>query len=504
MSIIRAITESYDSAKGRAKVTQATWRDLLKTCDPLPYGWQLRTIIDIIDALESIDVQDNNVIQHVISGAYGVGKTIFLSAFILVHLYNFGYLRPKERYKGVVLSGSLHQLKYTLKADIKYMLFHSNFRHYIGYTENHLYLLRDAKRLGDDVSNMAHVAFAVCNSGNTHTLSGAHADNILAIFDEGSAIHDAAYEKCENYFTSGRGCWVVAGNPVRNVSEGQTQVYTSFRRLFDDVNFSFEHVSRADFWGDDDAFSSRIADKYGVDSDEYRVKVLGQFPLSDSSAVFTQLILDTCVERGRFLQGHYSYLQEKKPVVVSVDVALGSSDCDTVIMVRDFKAVRLIHVTREGMEDLPNRIISIAMQYDTKMITIDAIGVGAGLVALVKNALTRVLLKPKVVAVVSSKQADQSAFANMRAQMVMEARAWCDTTGAFLPGENVLRLREELAKINYDEQARLRDDRVKIAPKQGSMDVADAFIYSFYDPDMLLRFETGAFYGHRQQPSTIY
>jgi hypothetical protein len=178
-------------------------------------------------------------------------------------------------------------------------------------------------------------------------------------------------------------------------------------------------------------------------------------------------------------------------VCIGVDVARGEGVCDHAITVRDFYAVRKIVTSQCDLIVLHELVVSIALQYDVKIIAVDTIGCGAGVDQAISIELNRALHRQvkkerpqivKVVPIISNERPHYNmSCQNRRAELAMEARKWCESFGGFVPGEHVRRLVDELSTLVLDQNV----DKVCLEKKTGPKDVADSFLYTFADPLIL-------------------
>lgn len=136
-------------------------------------------------------------------------------------------------------------------------------------------------------------------------LQGIHSDNVLLIADEGSGIHDEVF-KASSGSTAGVNCTlVIAGNPTRLLGR--------FARAFNDREYKYlykrYHVSKHKDESIPDGtihyVSNRITDEYendiikehGADSDEYAIRILGDFPGGDKDAYIPASLVVAAMQR---------------------------------------------------------------------------------------------------------------------------------------------------------------------------------------------------------------
>jgi hypothetical protein len=106
-------------------------------------------------------------------------------------------------------------------------------------------------------------------------LQGIHSDRVLLIGDEASGIPDAVFEASVGSMSGHDAVMILTGNPVRRSG--------LFFRVFEEMleGWSRMTVSCLDSPRVAPAFVQQIVDDYGIDSNAYRVRVLGEFPLAE-------------------------------------------------------------------------------------------------------------------------------------------------------------------------------------------------------------------------------
>lgn len=106
-------------------------------------------------------------------------------------------------------------------------------------------------------------------------LAWVHADHVLIVADEASAIPDEIYNTAEGALTGENVLVLLISNPTRV----QGTFYNCFNK--DKNNRQCLHYSCIDSPIVDADYVNRIAQKHWVDSDEYKIRVLGEFPSED-------------------------------------------------------------------------------------------------------------------------------------------------------------------------------------------------------------------------------
>jgi hypothetical protein len=113
----------------------------------------------------------------------------------------------------------------------------------------------------------------------TEGFQGVHAKNVMFVFDEAAGIPSEIFEAAEGSCSTPGARWIVAGNPNRATGP--------FRDAFGKhaahwTNLTFSSLD-SPFCHPD--YPKRIAAKYGIDSNMYRVRVLGKFPKQDPDSL---------------------------------------------------------------------------------------------------------------------------------------------------------------------------------------------------------------------------
>lgn len=208
---------------------------------------------------------------------------------------------------------------------------------------------------------------------NTESLQGFHANHILVIFDEASGIPEEVYDAFEG---------------ASGIYETKNIMISNATRL--DGTFHRSHHKDKDMyktmrWSCLDSticpvdYPKRIARKFGLNSNMYRIRVLGLFPLRMSDSFIPY---DTAFEAlNREIPS-----QEGQPVFFGVDVARFGDD-DSVVAIRRGDEILPLHVFH-GLDgpQLATKVINLAKQYKPEVINVDGIGVGSSPVDFLKRS----------------------------------------------------------------------------------------------------------------------
>jgi len=309
--------------------------------------------------------------------------------------------------------------------------------------------------------------FAVARTArpeNPDALQGFHAKNLIIIADEASGIADALYNPVIGAMTEDSNKLILIGNPVRRTGffAETFEEKSGWENLTINAEES-EIVSRSqiEYW----------RNKYGYDSDEYKVRVLGEFPAKDSTALFAIEMIETAYK---------STLPIDSPVVWGVDIA-GFGDDDSVLAIRYGNVISEIQILpKSDVSGVANWLINkFNFTSDAQkpfVIFVDVIGIGAG----VYSRLIEMNMPAREV--ISNAVANyDKRYSNKRAEMYVTLRDKLEARLLKLPESK--RLTKELLSIEYLYDAK---NRYQILSKQKmkskgvkSPDVVDSIAFTF-------------------------
>lgn len=204
---------------------------------------------------------------------------------------------------------------------------------------------------------------------------GWHAKNIMVIFDEASGISPAIYEAARGALSGGQMVrFVLIGNP--NLNSGD--FYDAFR----DPAFNKIHISAFDIPNVKERrqiipglitheWVEEMEAKYGVDSDIYRVRVLGEFPLQASDTLISIDLIEKAFGADR-----ERYNQDDE--VIGLDVARFGDD-NTAFVHRKGNVAKVLKIIYgNNTMEIAGQAKIFLKEYPQARIFIDVVGVGAG------------------------------------------------------------------------------------------------------------------------------
>lgn len=250
---------------------------------------------------------------------------------------------------------------------------------------------------------------------NEESLQGGHAENYVILADEASAISEDVFDVLQGTLSTGVGRFVLTSNPTR--SSGR--FYDIFHRLKEkgDSAWNAIYFSAFDCPHIRQNFIEEMTNTYGEDSDQYRVRILGEFPRTS----IDQFVPTDIVERAM----HYSIKAgEVKGFakICGVDIARKGDD-ETVFVTR--QGPKVLDVTvYSGLDgpEVADKLLDYWRVHNHKVIFMDAHGVGASPYDAGKRLPgLKNVLKPLNVSLPSPRQEE---YANVRAHLWGSMKKW--------------------------------------------------------------------------------
>jgi len=298
-------------------------------------------------------------------------------------------------------------------------------------------------------------------------LQGVHSDFVLLIADEASGIPESVFEAASGSMSGHHATTILLGNPVR--SSG----------FFYDT-----HHKLAPYWKTfvvpchasprvSPAYIEEMATRYGIDSNAYRIRVLGEFPRADDDTLIAMELIEGSTTRDVDpILG--------APLVWGLDIARYGPD-STVLLQRRGNAVTSI--TRWSRTDTMETVGRVKMAWDTaapqdrpEEILADVIGIGAGVVDRLRE------LKLPVRGVnVSESPSIKGGHHNLRAELWCSMKAWFEKRDVRIPPNEHLISELAACKFRITSAGKIQIESKDEARSRGlpSPDVADALMLTF-------------------------
>lgn len=217
-------------------------------------------------------------------------------------------------------------------------------------------------------------SFAVARTARKEkpeALQGFHEDNVLVVVDEGSGVPDEVFEIGQGAMTGPNSFAVLTGNPTRR-NNFFFKVFNLFRDMWATLTVNAETVPMVSR-----EHIQAIALQYGVESDQYRVRVLGEFPTVDSMQFIEPDLYDLAcrIDPQVFLHD---------ALTLGVDVARYGSDATVLYPKkgRDARTIPYVRLFKKNVVEVSSVVGELHLKHRFDQIFIDSGGVGGGVVDL--------------------------------------------------------------------------------------------------------------------------
>ncbi len=318
----------------------------------------------------------------------------------------------------------------------------------------------------DKIAMEGTPAFAAARTGrkeNPEALQGFHADKLIFLLDEASGIDEVVFEAGRGALSTKGATLVMAANPTR-LSGYFYNSHHRNRDLFTRFQFSCLDSPRVD-----KSYCEEIANEYGIDSDMYRVRVLGDFPSSSD----LQFIPADLVEKaqGKELNAtQYNFA----PVIIGVDVAMYGGDRSAIFLRQGLKSELLWSGRNTAPEDLATRVCVYWDKHKADGVIVDATGVGEAVISSLH------LMNRSPIAFYAAGKPTLENVANCRAEAWYKMRDWLKEGGC-IPDNTDLRDDLVAPEFAYNLAGKIQLEKKSDMKKRGvnSPDLADALALTF-------------------------
>ena len=302
-------------------------------------------------------------------------------------------------------------------------------------------------------------------------LAGVHGEFVMFVIDEASGVPEEIFNTAEGALTNKDILVIMISNPTRLMG----YFYEAFHK--DGKNWQQFSFNSQESPVVDKEFVERIKEKHGDNSDEYKIRVLGDFPSEEG--------IDEKGFVNLFTADEIKFTQDKAFVQTRMGIdPSGEGQDETAWAVRDeFKGGIVGTERTSNPKSIAEKTLTLMEKYasSAKNIFIDNFGVGA-------NVAQEIALTPFHYAVNGINVGQQSKgeiYLNIRAEAFYAIKSWFRKGGSLLDDEFGHKLKEELLTIKFKRnlQGKIQIMSKLEMQKQGipSPNKADAFMLTFTD-----------------------
>jgi len=352
-----------------------------------PQDWQR-------EVLQKIG-KDKRSLCSVISG-HGCGKSSVASWLMI------WFLLTRYPVKIVCTAPSASQLYDALFAEVKRWI-----KELPSPLRNLLEVKSDRIELASSPTE-AFISARTSRAESPEAMAGVHAENVLLIFDEASAIPEQVFVSAYSSMSSHKASVLLIGNGTRNSG----YFYETHTRLRD--RWWTRRVSCYDSDLVSEDFIEELKIKYGEESNAFRVRVLGEFPLAEDDTLISLHAVEQASKRT-------VEQPEGTPTVWGLDVARYGDDASVLCIRKGRHLLKLQSWKKLSLMELSGRVLDLLNSADEPPdeILVDSIGLGAG----VLDRLRELDISARGVNV-SESPAMADRYANLRAELWDATKSW--------------------------------------------------------------------------------
>jgi hypothetical protein len=304
-------------------------------------------------------------------------------------------------------------------------------------------------------------------------LQGFHADTLAFFIEEASGIEDIIFETAGGALSS-EDSWVfMFANPTR-IDGYFYRSHHENRASWRVYHIPCSHSSRVS-----PSYSDEIEREYGLDSNVYRVRVSGEFPLSEDDSVISLGLIEAAIGR--------DVAPSEAGIVWGLDPARFGDDATALCKRR---GNMLLEPTREWRKfDLMQTCGVIAKEYDQTpietrpaSINVDVIGLGAGVV----DRLRELGLPVRGVNVGEQPSYDTARYMRLRDELWWKTREWFESRAICIPRDDALISELVGPKFKLESTGKIKIESKDDLKKRGkkSPNRADALCLTFAGGDI--------------------
>ncbi len=313
-------------------------------------------------------------------------------------------------------------------------------------------------------------------------LAGIHADHVLYLVDEASGVPDEIYNTGEGALTGGFFLFVMISNPTRLLG------YFHDSHTKDKENWQCFAFNSEDSPVVSEKYVNRIIDKHGINSDEYNIRVRGEFPREDSmdDGGYLPLLMESDLRTTT----DGEFIGRKR---MGIDPAGEGSDTTSWVIRDNYKSKIVAKEKISNSKSIAQKTRTLMEHYDVEAqdITVDNFGEGAN----VAQELALVGIKVNALNVgerVDKDEEEQAKldggklFLNKRAMAYWFLRRWLRTGGELYQntawrdeGLNIKYRTEVSGRIKIMSKREMRKEGIK------SPNNMDALMLTFIDGEYI-------------------
>jgi len=201
------------------------------------------------------------------------------------------------------------------------------------------------------------------------TLAGFHGDHLLIVVDEASGVPDPVYVPLEGALTQEDNRVLLIGNMTKNTGYFyDTHFHPSISKVWTKFHWDSRKSTNVS-----KSMIDYFVNKYGVDSNVFRIRVAGDPPLESETTLIPLAWAIQCV-------GNEILVPEDEPLYLGVDVARYGEDTSVILPRRGLRIDPWEEFHGLNTIALADRALMTFSELEADGGAVDEIGVGAGVI----------------------------------------------------------------------------------------------------------------------------
>jgi hypothetical protein len=416
-----------------------------------PDEWQAAALRDIGSGV----LTANEALRLATVSGHGIGKSALVAWIVL------WAMSTRPHLAGVVTANTGAQLSDKTWRELSLWHKRAVNQHWFRWTATKFYQV--------DNPETWFVSAVPWSKERPEAFAGLHAEHVLMIFDEASAIDDVIWDTAEGAMTTPGAIWCVFGNPTRNSGK----FHGCFHRMRH--RWITRKVDSSDARMTNKAQIKEWIEDYGWDSDFVRIRVRGEFPRAGSC----QLIASDLVEAasGKHLRAE---VYQSAPKVLGVDVARFGDDQSAIVLRQGLACLDIAKFRGLDLMTFAGLVAQKIEKFKPDAVFVDQGGLGAGVVDRLRQLGHRNIIGVDF----GGKPLDPVKYLNKRTEMWWLLAEWFEQGPAIPPDAD---LSSDLTAPEYGftgDKGQIALEKKADMKKRGlaSPDCGDALALTFAAP----------------------
>jgi len=312
-------------------------------------------------------------------------------------------------------------------------------------------------------------------------MAGLHSNHVLLVADEASGIPEQVYEAATGSMSSAGAVTMLIGNPTRNTG------YFHRCHTLERDRWWTRKVPAAESPRVSPDWIVEMADRYGADSNAYRIRVLAEFPTVDDDTLIPADLVDAAMARD-------APLDPDAPEIWGADIARYGQDSSCLVKRKGYIVTEMPRRWRGY--DTMQVAGAIKNEYDLcsppnrpQLIVVDSIGIGAGVVdRLHEQGLPVLGLN------VGEQPSTKDRFMRLRDELYFRMKEWLQSRRVRLPKDEQLRDDLVSPRFSFASNGKLQVESKERMRARGlpSPDASDALMLTLCEHGMMTTSEHGS------------